>query len=571
MEKLGKQAGFWLRALATWIDLLVVYVALKIFFYLLLLSPFTVYFPFEFTFLVLFFVYSAILSSWQRQTVGKWLLGIQIASTSSINLSLVRVILRETLLKLLSTVALFLGFLWIGFTREKKGWHDIVVRSSVYKNAHTTIVNRYAKYVAIALFIILFGGYLLGMYSVYARSKEVSIAKNIDYPYIKRNIKEVTEVASLLPSGDATFTNWIQRNSQTPEDYAVDIAAKHKVTLFGEMHDQKENLDFFNRIIPALYHKSGVRCVALEVLPYTMNGKIEKLINGDSYDEDLALSIARKQAWRAWGSKGYWDVLKTVWRLNRTIADKSQKMHLVGIDEDWDAANLAFLSLGDDGLKNIPFVEKFRRFTVIDDLQKIVLRDPLMAYHIEKGMVKKGMKGVVWMGFDHTMTNFTRPVVNNGKILRTLEPRVGVLLKQKYHEQVAQIGLYLDMELSDKACLNSFIERIMGSVGSKGCAFSMENSPFAMLRDKESNYFDKYPTIVFKDLYEGIIYLKPLSQLKQCEWTKNFISKELFMSYRPFYCLKFNKIFTTPMQVNEYMEKRIAAHNALQRQHAENR
>ena len=80
------------------------------------------------------------------------------------------------------------------------------------------------------------------------------------------------------------------------------------------------------------------------------------------------------------------------------------------------------------------------------------------------------------------------------------------------------------MKASEAACFNPFVERIMDKSGLNGVAFSLENSPFARLRDKDSNLFSLYPTITFQDLYEGFIYLKPLEQLKHCTWTKDYIS-----------------------------------------------
>lgn len=548
-------AGFWLRALAMWIDLLIVYTGLKLFYYLLLILPVMIYFPFEFTLLMALFVYSISLTYWKGQTLGKWLLNITIISSTNNKLSILKVILRETVLKLLSASVLFLGFFWIGFTRKKKAWHDFIVNSNVRKNDNPTIINILAKYIGIVLFVLLFGNYLFGLYDVYNRSKALALMKKVEYPFMLRNADDVIEISKLPTSNDTIFENWLVKNSKTPEDYVVEIASKYRVTLIGEEHEIKDNLDFFNKVIPNLYHKSGVRCIALECLPRTMNRKIEKLINGETFDRSLAITIARSQPWALWGYKEYWDVLETIWKLNKSITDNSEKMRIVGIDEDWEGPYFAYFSMGDDKLGKVPIVEKLKAPFIIDDFAKMMLRDELMAYNIEKEIIKKNVKGVVWIGSDHTLTNFARPIVINGKI-KTTKPRMGVFLNQKYGNQIFQITLNFNIKSSDSSYFNPFIERIMDKSGLDGITFNLINSPFAKLRDNGSKLFKLYPTIEFQDISEGFIYLKPLKQLQKCTWTKDYISKDMFMKYKPFYCSKLKYDFSSAEQMNNIMNKK---------------
>src|SRR5258708_39128443 len=91
----------------------------------------------------------------------------------------------------------------------------------------------------------------------------------LDLPFLHRPVSKLSEVSKI--KHDTLFTSWIKKNSQSPENYLVRIAANHKVTLLGEMHDQKDNLVFFNSVIPDLYFKSGVRCIGMEVMPSCMN------------------------------------------------------------------------------------------------------------------------------------------------------------------------------------------------------------------------------------------------------------------------------------------------------------
>ena len=58
------------------------------------------------------------------QTIGKMLLGIQVVDSRGNIPGIGAVLLRETVGKFLSTIAVFIGYLWVVWDKEKRGWHD---------------------------------------------------------------------------------------------------------------------------------------------------------------------------------------------------------------------------------------------------------------------------------------------------------------------------------------------------------------------------------------------------------------------------------------------------------------
>src|ERR1017187_6038510 len=129
-----KRAGFWLRLLATWVDCLIIYAVLTAVFYLFVYTAPQFYFPFNFTFFITGMLYTVILTGVNGQTVGKYLLNIEVCSSKGGRLPFYKIVLRETLLKAISAIFLFLGFLWIGFSQKKMGWQDYGVGSKVVQN-----------------------------------------------------------------------------------------------------------------------------------------------------------------------------------------------------------------------------------------------------------------------------------------------------------------------------------------------------------------------------------------------------------------------------------------------------
>ena len=69
-------------------------------------------------------LYYVLFTGLKGQTPGKMALGIQVVNLQYEVPGVPRAILREVLGKLVSTVAILLGFFWIGWDRHKRGWHD---------------------------------------------------------------------------------------------------------------------------------------------------------------------------------------------------------------------------------------------------------------------------------------------------------------------------------------------------------------------------------------------------------------------------------------------------------------
>jgi|WetSurMetagenome_2_1015567.scaffolds.fasta_scaffold03112_3 uncharacterized RDD family membrane protein YckC len=552
------EAGFWIRMLATWFDLLLIYCVLKILFYSFLLFHINLYLPTEFLFLILTITYSAVAISLKGQTIGKWLLNLKVVNKKNEEkLSITKSILRESILKLFSGLILFIGFFRIAFSRNKYGWHDSSVASKVIKIDRLSKSTIIWKTIGICSFTILFGGYVWGVSNLIHAGQKMELPKKpLILPFVERNLTEVKDISKI--TSDTIFIDWLNKNAKTPQEYAIQTASNHNLTLFGEEHGIKENLDFFNEIIPSLYHKAGIRCIGMECIPSIMNKKINELITGNTFDNKLALQIARSQPWKMWGMKGYWDVLETVWRLNKNLPDSCPKMRMVGIDENWDGPNLALvLPRGsDDGLKNVPIWEKLKLFTTIDDLVKLIYRDELLARNVEKEIIEKGDKGVVLIGSAHTTLHYGYPIINNNKIL-FVKARFGLLLSQKYKSDIGQILLWHSIadEADTSKALTSFMESIMVARDNLPVGFCIEDSPFGKLRDSNAPYFKTYKTICFEDITQGLIFLKPLDKLQYCTWSKDYISREMFLKYKLFYQLKSKQKISNSEEMNKYCEK----------------
>jgi uncharacterized RDD family membrane protein YckC len=67
-----------------------------------------------------------------KGTIGKRVLKISVVDKNGDRISFNRSIGRNTS-KILSIIPFFLGLLWVAFTKEKKGWHDMIAKTYVVK------------------------------------------------------------------------------------------------------------------------------------------------------------------------------------------------------------------------------------------------------------------------------------------------------------------------------------------------------------------------------------------------------------------------------------------------------
>jgi len=282
-----------------------------------------------------------------------------------------------------------------------------------------------------------------------------------------------------------------------------------------------------------------------------MNKNLQELINSEEYNEDLALEIARNHGWPDWGYQGYWDVLNTVWTLNRNLSKKDKPMRLVGIDSDWNGAALALTGVGDNKVRGVPFWEKFRILTTIGDLMKIVYRDEIMARNVVKEIINKGDKGIIWIGTNHSYTHYGQPIVLYDSVIGE-NNRMGVILSNKYKDEIFQIVLHAD--ISDSKNIDNLFKRAVYERNLAPIGFTTKDSPIAHLRDSSNYFFRHQPEVAFRDLAEGYIYFKPQSEFEYCEWTDNYVSQKMFFKYKPYFEARYNQHFKSADAINSYMK-----------------
>jgi hypothetical protein len=113
------RVGFWLRFVASALDLL-------------LIGTISAWMHMPPLFLILFGIYHVAMWTWKGTTIGGIVMGIKVVRTDGRPLGFAVALIR-CLSSVFSAMALFLGFFWAGWSREKQSWHDKIAGTIIVK------------------------------------------------------------------------------------------------------------------------------------------------------------------------------------------------------------------------------------------------------------------------------------------------------------------------------------------------------------------------------------------------------------------------------------------------------
>jgi len=529
-------AGFWTRFAATLIDGVIIYIGV------LAASRLGVrlglYVPLEVTMFGAAALYSILALRWKGRTIGKLVCGVTVRRGSDGPIGLGRALLRETVGKLLSTIFLLLGFFWVAISRDKRAWHDYLAGTVVVCDARAASRSRRALATVLTAVALATGVYLYELVQTIRLVRSMAPPAGVTAAYLARPESTLVEVSRLGDAERSQVAEWLDEQGRGPIEYAVAKATEYPLVMFGEVHERHEALHFLNELIPAVYRQAGVRCVAMEVCLAEDNAAIERLVSSSDFDRELALEIARHQPFGLWGWKGYWDVFESVWQLNRSIPQNSEKLRVIGLDRRMDMPSVAMLGFEDNAARDCPPWEKLRIFRAIWTIPRALARDAFMAAQIEKEIIEKGQRGIAWVGRNHSIIGCPQPGPMGAW------SRMGFMLRQRHGPMVFQIRLH-DMDFSAAfivktyngpgPMLAEFLESVMVMRNNEPVGFDVDESPLALVRDDGSFEFHLEPRLGFTDVAAGYVFLAPWRKLTTCEWLNGYISQRMFLNNKPFY------------------------------------
>lgn len=311
---------------------------------------------------------------------------------------------------------------------------------------------------------------------------------------------------------------YLKSNWHSPEDYVVNKFQNYDIVFIGEAHLIKHDVELIHNLIPRLY-QAGVYNLAIEYGCAEYQDKADALITAETYDEDLARWLLFK-----WGS--YWpyieyiDIYRKTWELNKSLPPDAPKFRVIHLDyrPKWNLAKEGGLT-----------PRRYRRVFHKGD------RDQYMAKIIQKELVKKNKKALIYAGAHHSFTHYNVPDYDfkKKKLLGHNKNRMGNLIYRSIPNKVFNICLHYPWPTQKS--LNKFvypvdgvIDKIMGEFEDQRIGFDVMDSPFGLLQDNDIYYSVGYSDFKLDNFCDGYIYQKPINSYEGCTVDRLFVTEDNF-------------------------------------------
>ncbi|MGD9347359.1 MAG: hypothetical protein PVH84_15945, partial [Candidatus Aminicenantes bacterium] len=271
---------------------------------------------------------------------------------------------------------------------------------------------------------------------------------------------------------------YLRSHRQSPEDYIIEKFKDHDLVFIGEGHLIKHDVELIHALIPRLY-QAGVYSLAIEFGCSEYQDKVDGLTTADTYDEDLARWLLFK-----WGS--YWpyveymDIYRRAWELNRSLPPGAPKFRVLHLDyrPKWNLTKKGKMT-----------ARRYKRIFHRGD------RDKFMAKIIQKELVRKSKKALIYAGAHHAFTRFNMPNYDfkRKRLLGHHKDRAGNIIYQKVPTKVFNICLHYPWPTQKS--FNEFvypvdgaIDQVMAEFDGQRIGFDVKNSPFGLLQDNNIYY-----------------------------------------------------------------------------------
>lgn len=242
-----KYAGFWIRWVAVILDGIIVNVAWAVVAIPLGIASYSmtgaesnpVFNSLSLLMYPLMWAYYIFMTNKYQATLGKMALGLKVVAEDGQRAELGKIILRETVGKILSGITLGIGYIMAGFTQKKQALHDMVASTAVVYKDPSKKIKGWVIAVIIGLFLIPIFGILVSIVLVSLNSAK-DRAQDVS---VKSVVAATVPQALIYYDENKTFNGFeseIAKEGRMPEcsgsNLIVNISSDgQEAAIFGEL------------------------------------------------------------------------------------------------------------------------------------------------------------------------------------------------------------------------------------------------------------------------------------------------------------------------------------------------
>lgn len=293
---------------------------------------------------------------------------------------------------------------------------------------------------------------------------------------------------------------YLKKNGMNPEKYVISKFDTYDYVFLGEPHWIKSDVEFVRGLIPALY-RNGIRNLALESYEQSTQSFVDSMLMGGEWDETALYHTLSKNSRVEWGYKEYLDIFKTVWELNRTLKKGQPMFRLVLIGPEYYPGN-----------------------------QGMVDPDAFMADVLEREVISKGEKALVYCGAHHAFTSYQMPIYDfeEGVLYQLYDGRFGNIIQAKYPSKTFTIMMHMPwlsnegFEVQRVRPVAGVIDSAMQLLSNKPVGFDVKGTFMGTLGSTDTYYAIGHENFKLEDFCDGYIFLVPYKEMRPVSISGNF-------------------------------------------------
>lgn len=311
---------------------------------------------------------------------------------------------------------------------------------------------------------------------------------------------------------------FIKEQGENPKNYVISKFTKYDYVFLGEYHRNKQDVDFIASLIPELY-KNGVKNIAYEFYAYANQTKIDSLLTAKKWNEKELNHTLSRGFGIYWGYTEYINILKKVWDFNQTLQDNQPKFRVVMMQYEY-----------------FPCKKGLERFGGVDP-------DKFMADVVEKEIIAKGEKALIYCGIHHAFTAYQQPQYDfeENELYGLANDRLGNILYSKYPEKTFTIFMHAPW-VSNKGWdeqyvkpVNGVIDSVMALLDNVPMGFDIKNTMIGNLKANNTYYAFGYDDFKLEDFCDGYIFLLPYKKVKFVSVNPHFYDEHNLNLLREFF------------------------------------
>jgi hypothetical protein len=316
-------------------------------------------------------------------------------------------------------------------------------------------------------------------------------------PKLCSNIPRIEKVRS-LPTDIKSFTDYLMKQTLSPEDFILQQIATHTLVINGEYHRRKVSWDMLRRLVSLPNFPKECGTIFME-LPSWKQTTMDKFLSADTLNGELILDIFRDEQVNGWWDKGEYEFICDVWRLNQRLPIGERiKIRLA----DYQIP-----------LSKIHTAEEYR----IED-SIAVERNTHMADVIEQYIKTKSdpRNSLFLVGCAHACKSGLETIVTADGDIKEIKVAGGQLAERFGAENVFTVFQHAiprdNMGGHRSSIRGGIFDQAFADIGNRPLGFALKGSPFG-IEPFDGIYEMKYEakTGNYQDNFDGYLFLHPLA------------------------------------------------------------